>query len=107
MQFDSTNMTSNEIRKAALLIVRADELGMDLGGYGEAAVNKSSGNVYLWLEDYPFTLYVGPCNRDRIQACWTNPETGEEEFIDAHDMTLHNLEEWAEALTQSIEEETA
>ena len=105
MQFNSTNMTSNEIRKAALLITKAADMGMDLSGYGECAVNQHSGNVYLWLEDYPFTICIGPGGNDRIWACWSNPENGEEEFTATHSMTLHDLETWAEELSAQVEED--
>lgn len=105
MEFRMNHMTANEARKAALLIIKAEEIEMNLGGYGELAVNQSSGNVYLWLEDYPFTLYIAPSGGDRIWACWTNPINGEEEFTDTHDLTLHDLEEWAEELASKTEEE--
>lgn len=105
MEFNANSMTSNELRKAALLILKAADMEMNISGYGECAVNPSSGNVYLWNEGYPFSLYIGPSGGDRIYACWSNPETGEEEFTDAHDMTLHDLEEWAEQLTQAAEQE--
>ena len=52
------NLCANALRKVALLITKASDLGMDISGYGEAAENQHSGNVYLWLEDYPFTLFI-------------------------------------------------
>lgn len=105
MQFNSTDMTSNEIRKAALLITKAADMEMNLSGYGECAVNQHSGNVYLWLEDYSFTLFIGPSGGDTIYACWSNPENGEEEITSAHNMTLNDLETWAEELSTQVEEE--
>ena len=107
MKITTHTMTSNEIRKIALILTKAADMGMDIAGYGEAAVNQSSGNVYLWLEDYPFTLYIGPSGGDRIYACWSNPENGEEETTDTHDLTLHDLEEWAEDLIAQAEAEGA
>ena len=97
------NLTANELRKAALLITKAADLEMDVGGYGETAVNNSNGNVYLWLEDYPFSLFIPLGGSDRIHACWSDPYFGDEETIDAHDLTLHDLEAWAEALTEATE----
>lgn len=106
MQFDTENMVANEIRKGALLIARADQLDMDLGGYGQVGVNPHSGNVYLWLEDYPFCLYIGLGSGDRIFACWSNPETGEEEITEVTEGTrFGNLEEWAETLNAQVSEE--
>lgn len=104
MEFKTQHMTSNQARKMALLIIKAADLEMDLSGYGEIAVNPQSGNVYLWLEDYPFTLFIGRGGLDRVQACWSDPYTGEEEFIEAHDMTLHDLETWAEELNEAASE---
>jgi hypothetical protein len=105
MQITSDTMCANEIRKAALLITKAADIGMDVSGYGEAAANPYSGNVYLWLEDYPFALYIGPSGGDTIYACWSNPYNDDEETICAHDLTLHDLETWAEELTERAEVE--
>jgi hypothetical protein len=55
MEIRNNSMCSNEVRKAGLLLAKAAELGMDVTGYGEIAVNNSSGNVYIWLEDYAFS----------------------------------------------------
>lgn len=96
----NTNLCANALRKVALLITKASEIGMDVSGYGEASENPNSGNVYLWLEDYSFTLLIGPCGPDTIYALWSNPEDGEEEEIEAAGMSLSDLEEW----TQDLEE---
>ena len=105
MQITSDTMCANEIRKAALLITKAADIGMDVSGYGEAAANPHNGNVYLWLGDYPFTLYIPLGGRDTIYAVWSNPDNGDEETICAHDLTLHDLETWAEELTERAEVE--
>ena len=105
MELIAHKMTANELRKAALLILKAADLEMNVSSYGEAAVNQSSGNVYLWLEDYPFSLYIAPSGGDRIHACWSNPENGEEETIDADNMTRRALETWAEALQAQADED--
>lgn len=101
------NLCANAIRKIALIITKAADIGMDLSCYGLAGENNHSGNVYLWLEDYNFSLYIPLGGSDRIKACWSNQYNGDEEIIDAHDMTLHDLETWAEALTDAAEEECA
>ena len=95
MEIKNSNMCKNEVRKAGLLLVAASELGMNVNGYGELALNYNSGNVYLWLEDYSFSLYIG-LGSDRIIACWSSPEDGREEFYPLEACTsLYTLEDWA------------
>ena len=100
------NMCANAIRKVAILITKAADIGMNLSSYGHAAENDSNGNVYLWLEDYNFTLYVPLCCGDDsvIKACWSNLYVDEEETIDADTLTLRELEAWADDLTQRADE---
>ena len=90
MEINTKNLCSNVVRKIALLMTHASTIGMDISGYGQADENKSSGNVYLWLEDYPFTLFIDLSGDDIIQACWSNPENGDEVMINA-DGTLQDL----------------
>ena len=90
----SQNLGSNALRKVALLITKASDLGMNISGYGEAGENQNSGNVYLWLEDYPFTLYIG-LGSDTIYANWSSPIDGSEEDIDIEAMPLFDVEAWA------------
>jgi hypothetical protein len=71
------DMTSNATLKAARLIQHAALLGMDVGGYGELAVNPHSGNTYLWLEDYNFCLYLPVCSSP-VMVCYSCPIDGEE-----------------------------
>jgi len=96
------NLCSNELRKAALLITEASRLGMNISGYGEIGVNQSNGNVYLWLEDYPFCLFID-LGDDEIQACWSNSYNGEEEFIDTAGLSLDLLNDWAYTLNEESE----
>ena len=100
----SQNLCSNALRKVALLITKASDLGMNISGYGEAGENQNSGNVYLWLEDYPFTLYIG-LGLDTIYANWSNPNNGEEEDIDIEAMPLFDVEAWAHDLNNLAEAE--
>ena len=95
MNINTENMCSNEIRKIGLLLNEASRLGMDLGGYGETGVNQSNGNVYLWLEDYPFALFID-LGSDDIQACWTDSNNGNEEFTETLNMSLNDLYQWVE-----------
>ena len=77
---------------------------MDVGGYGFADENQMSGNVYLWLEDYPFTLYIG-LGTDTIYAVWTNYNNGDEEEIEvSSSMQLDDLLQWCDKLEASMEE---
>lgn len=102
------NLCANAMRKAALLITKAADLGMNLSSCGEAGENSTNGNVYLWLEDHPFALFIDLSGGDRIQACWNGTMTDAEEMIDVEGMTLHALEAWADALsTKEMEEEEA
>lgn len=101
-------LCANALRKAALLITKAADLGMNLSSYGEAGENSHNGNVYLWLEDHPFALFIGLGSDDRVQACWNGTMTDAEETIDVDGMTLHDLEAWADALSaKDMEEEDA
>lgn len=94
----NNELSHNAIRKIALLITKASELGMDVSGYGHASENNMSGYVYLWLEDYPFTLFIRPCSDDTIEALWSDPWDGEEHEISVDGMSLADLYDWAEDL---------
>jgi len=98
----NSKLCNNAVRKIALLITKASDLGMDISGYGFADENKNSGNVYLWLEDYPFTLFI-TLGSDNIYANWTNPNNGNEEDIDIEAMPLFDIESWANELYNSVE----
>ena len=98
-----SNLCSNSTRKIGLLITKAAELGMNVGGYGEADENPNSGNVYLWPEDYPFTLFIGLWS-DCIYAVWSNPENGDEVETAVGCHTLQSLSDWAESLYNQMQE---
>lgn len=96
-------MSTVELAKAGALLVKGSELGMGLAGYGQIDVNPHSGNVYMWLEDYDFCLYIGPSDSE-IVACWSSPEDGREEFMTVRDgVTLRALSAWADANHQEDE----
>ena len=99
------NLCSNATRKIALLITKASELGMDVSGYGFADENQNSGYVYLWLEDYPFTLFIRPCGDDEIEALWSDPYDGEEHEINVDGKTLSSLMDWCEDLQRAADSE--
>ena len=98
-----SNLGINQMRKVALLLTKATGLGMDVSGYGFADENPNSGNVYLWLEDYPFTLYIG-LGSDEVMASWSDPYDGEEEDTETEGKSLHDLETWASDLYAKSEE---
>lgn len=95
------NLCSNALRKVALLITKASDLGMDISGEGEAAENQNSGAVYLWLEDYPFTLYIGLGGVDTVYALWSSSQDGREEEIKTTGETLNSLIKWANDLSDA------
>ena len=98
MEINTENMINNEYRKAGLLITKACDMNMDLTSYGEVGVNHSSGNVYLWVEDYPFTLYIPNGERNTIYALWMNTENGDEISTNIHGKNLDRLMKWCESL---------
>ena len=102
MNYKLDTMGSWERSKSCFLIETAQNLGMNVSGYGELAVNPNSGYTYLWLEDYSFTLYMPiscELKKSDVYVLWTNPETGEEieeslsEFSD-----LDDIYNWIETL---------
>ena len=102
MEITNKKLTNDELRKAGLLIVKASELGIDCSGYGQLDVNYNSGNVYLWLEDYPFTLFIGLWS-DHVYVLWSNPENGEEVETAAGVHTLESLLDWCEQLYNEMQ----
>lgn len=102
MTVNYEKMVKWEMEKAIFLQKIAVDLGMDVTGYGEVAVNPNSGYTYLWLEEYQFTLYMPisyELKKSDVTALWTNPENGEEIEMDlTARTTLSQLENWAESL---------
>ena len=108
MEINFKNMGEWETEKALFLCNEARKLDMDISGYGFCDVNPNSGNTYLWLEDYNFCLFM-PINCDLvktdIQACYSCPIDGEEDFIDLEDgTTLQDLEKWASKLSDKSQQ---
>lgn len=102
----SKNLCGWEMKKAAFILSEAAKLDMDISGYGFADVNQNSGHTYVWLEEYPFTLYMPvSCQlvKSDIRALWTNPETGEEEEIQLQEgTTLSDLYAWTAKMEAAI-----
>ena len=97
---DIMKLTQWEREKAVFLMGIAEErFNLDLEGYGELGMNENSGNVYLWLEDYPFTLFMPINCKLKLEDVWVmaiNNETGEEfeRNLERKD-TIETLEDWA------------
>lgn len=106
MEVNYKEMDRWESEKAVFLQKTAIELGMDVSGKGTVDVSPNSGYVYLWLEDYSFTLYMPiSCEliKTNVSAIWSNPQDGEEmEFNLRKPTTLRHLEEWAERLDKKF-----
>ena len=97
MNINFDKMGNCETEKMIKLLNKARDLGWELNDYGEAGVNSSSGNVYIWSEREPYTLFIDLGND--LMACKTDYETGEEEFmsVDIRDgeTSRFDLEDWA------------
>jgi len=107
MNVDFEKFGTWEQDKACYLMRVAKDLGMDLGGYGECSVNLNSGNTYIWLEDYPFTLYMPiSCELEKadIWVLWTDPEDGEETEITLDEQSLDDLYKWVKGLEEEADE---
>lgn len=109
MEINFKKIGNWERSKAIYLLSVADQLGIDLDGYGELNVNPRSGNTYLWFEDYNFCLYM-PINcelcRGDVWVAWTDPENGDEEEISLDNMTLQDIEKWVEGLEKEREDQS-
>ena len=96
MEINLKNMVQWEREKAIYLMGIAEELGMDLEGYGDLSVNKNSGYTYLWLEDYSFSLAM-PINcklqKSDVMVWFTNYDTGDGEYVNLNDLTLDGIYE--------------
>lgn len=101
---ESGNMGNNELIKAGKLLVKAGELGMDVSGYGALDVNATSGYVYLWVEDYNFTLFVDL--QGKIKALYSCPVDGEE-TIKERVYSLQDVSMWASKMAKASEAKDA
>jgi len=99
----SQKLCNNAYRKVAKILTKASDIGMDLSGYGHADENQNSGHVYLFLEDYNFTLFIS-LGSDEIQALWYSSVDGEEIEIEVGEMSLSDLETWASDLDVKADE---
>lgn len=67
--------------------------GLSTDKYTQAGVNQSSGNVWVWSEDWPGCVY---CSIGfNVAWNWTCPNCGEEvDFQTYDDMAAHAAEQW-------------
>ena len=84
-------MGDNETSKVCELIDKAIKLEWD-HNYSEVGVNENNGNVYIYNEDEPYTLFIDLAND--LMACKTDYDTGEEDIIEVGSMSRHDLEKW-------------
>jgi hypothetical protein len=82
MEINLNKMCSWERKKAIYLMdVAENKLNMDLSDYGFCDVNQSNGNVYIWSESYPFSLYL-PINceltESNVIVLYTDSHHGDE-----------------------------
>jgi hypothetical protein len=104
MKLDFSRIKGTDLNKALQLIKTAQDLKMELECYGEVATNSRTGNVYLWLEDYPFVLFIGPSD-NIVRVLWTDTYTDEEveECLDTFS-DLDELYYWIEKLEEESNE---
>ena len=102
MDYKLDIMCKWERQKAMYLIERADDLNIDISGYGELSVNQNSGYTYLWCEDYPFTLYMPiscELQKSDVYVMWSDPYDGEEyEEVLTKFNDLNDIYAWCEHL---------
>jgi hypothetical protein len=94
-----------ELDKALYLIKVANQINMDLSEYTIIDVNKHSGYVYLFDDNYNFSLYM-PINchlvKDDVYALYTDFDNGDEHEIDLSSITdVEQIENWIDDLINS------
>jgi len=99
MNINFENMGDNETLKVCELIKKAIKLEWD-NNYSEVGVNEKNGNVYIYNEMIPYTLFID--SSDDLMACKTDYETGEEDIIEVGEMSWFELEKWGEEPIEEI-----
>ena len=92
MSINFNEMNENEQNKAVSLLYKLITLDWEISNT-ECGVNIFTGNVYVYNEDEPYTLFIDLAND--LMACKTDYETGEEDIIEVGSMSRHDLEKWA------------
>lgn len=100
MEFD-IELNSINAGKAAKLLSKAADLGMDMSGYGFIEENPDSGCVYIWCTDYKFDLCIS-LGSSSVHAIWIDPYDGEEvERIAGN--SLDAIYKWCDKLEKKSE----
>lgn len=95
-----------ELEKALYLIKVANQINMQLSEYTIVDVNNNTGYVYLWDENYNFSLYMPIiyCDliKDDVYALYTDFDNGDEHEIDLSSITdVEQIENWIDDLINS------
>ena len=98
MEISKLLKNKHDIEKLAQLIGVCAKLGRDVSDYGEASVNTTSGNVYIWLEDHNTTLYIGLGSSD-VYAMYICGNCGDEfEMVVSDNTAEDDISEWVETV---------
>jgi hypothetical protein len=92
--------TPTQFKVLSLLIEKAEELGMSLDGYTQSGYNSNSGYIWLFSEDYMFSLGLtdyGYNRGDKVDLILSCPETGEEFFSADKTDLYEQYKEYCEA----------
>ena len=97
--------TPTQFKVLALLIEKAEELGMSLDEHTQVGYNSNSGYVWLWDECYMFSLGLTDYGYNRgeteVELILSCPETGEEFFSTNEEDLYEQYREYCE--TECIE----
>ena len=94
-----------ELEKALYLIKVANQINMQLSEYTIVDVNNISGYVYLFDDNYNFSLYM-PINcdliKDDVYALYIDFDNGDEHEIDLSSISdVEQIENWIDDLINS------
>lgn len=94
---DTKYMSRKQLLNVGRLIAKAGELDFPIdSSMTQVGYNTTYGNVYLWCEDIPYTIFVSDFDC-KIKALYTCPYDGEEVERNAGN-SLDKLELWCERL---------
>ena len=109
MEMKFEHMGEWEIEKAITICkIAKSKLNWNLSGYGECSVNSYSGYTYLWLEDYPVSLFI-PISfdgemEDNIWVLYNDAMNGEEWDMLLSDFeSMDDIYNWVEKLESNEE----
>lgn len=94
----SSRLCGNGLRKAALLITHAVQIDMDLTGDVTIKECQNTGAIYLYAENYSFSLHIELSGRDTVLAYWASSYDDSTETTPAEALSLDDLNEWCAQL---------